>query len=162
MSRQILLALLLSAACAGPSAHQTRAAPQPEAVRVAVASTLGPDDPLAAPNCGLPTAPGSPCTEDSPEPEKKEAGDEQHQHHGAPSPEQHHQHEGKAAPSPAAAPAAPPATEAPEALVSDPVCKMKLDPKTAKGGTLKVDGKQYWFCSSSCRRTFVSQNPGAK
>lgn len=64
-------------------------------------------------------------------------------------------------PEPAApAPQKPAAT--PDALVIDPVCKMKIDPKTAKGGTLKVDGTQYWFCSSSCRRTFLNQNPGAK
>ena len=79
MSPRILLALLLLAACAGPSAHQTRAASQPEAVRPVVASTLGPDDPLAASNCGLPTAPGSPCTDVATEPEEKEVGDEHHE-----------------------------------------------------------------------------------
>lgn len=185
MSPRILLALLLLAACAGPSAHQTRAASQPEAVRPVVASTLGPDDPLAASNCGLPTAPGSPCTDVATEPEEKEVGDEHHQHRGAPMPapvapaphpekkneegHRHHQHGGKAAPQPAPPPALPiaaPATQktadAPEAMVIDPVCKMKIDPTTAKGGTLKVNGAQYWFCSSSCKRTFLSQNPGAQ
>ena len=83
----------------------------------------------------------------------------------APQPEQKkdegHQHGGSAMPEPAAPATLKPAA-APETMVTDPVCKMKIDPKTAKGGTLKVNGTQYWFCSSSCRRSFLSQNPGAK
>ena len=149
MSPRVLLALLLPAACAGPSAHQTRAAPEPETVRLAVASTLGPEDPLAAPNCGLPTAPGSPCAEVDPQPAKQEGGHQHHQHAPTPQPS-------------TAAPSTQKPADAPEAMVIDPVCKMKIDPKTAKGGTLKVNGTEYWFCSSSCRRTFLSQNPGAK
>lgn len=82
--------------------------------------------------------------EPAPAPQPEQKKDEGHQHH---------QHGGSATQQPAAAP---------EAMVTDPVCKMKIDPKTAKGGTLKVNGTQYWFCSSSCRRSFLSQNPGAK
>ena len=149
MSLKVLLVLLLPAACAGPSAHQARPAPEPETVRLGVASTLGPEDPLAAPNCGLPTSPNSPCAEVAPEPEKKK--EEGHQHH----------HGGSATTEPAV-PAPQNLTAAPPAMTIDPVCKMKIDPKVAKGGTLKVNGTEHWFCSSSCRRTFLSQNPGAK
>lgn len=134
--------LLLLAACAGPSAHRTPALQdQPEAVRAKVATTLSPADPLAAPNCGLPTSPNGAC----PRPEQEQQHEHGHQPNGAQPP-----------PAPEA-----PAVTAP-ARVTDPVCKMKIDPKTAKGGTLTHEGTQHWFCSSSCRNAFLTQNPGAK
>lgn len=176
MSPKVLVPLLL-AACAGPSVHRTPPTDEAEATRLAVATTLGPADPLAAPNCGLPTAAGA-CTEVSPPAEQQQ--DEHHHHNGgaapeapapaapAPTPapppaepkkEEHHHHH------PAPAPVSP-TKEAPEsseaASVNDPVCGMKIDPTTAKGGTLTLHGTQHWFCSSSCRRTFLTQNPEAK
>lgn len=39
---------------------------------------------------------------------------------------------------------------------------MKVNPRTVKGGKLELRGKTYWFCSSSCRKTFLSQHPEAK
>jgi YHS domain-containing protein len=42
-------------------------------------------------------------------------------------------------------------------MAIDPICKMKVDEKTAK---LKSDyeGKTYYFCSQSCKTTF-DKNP---
>lgn len=160
-----LLCLLLLAGCAGPAAHLAAQAGSalepgsPEAARPPVASTLAPADPLGAPFCGLPTAPGSPCPAPEEEPTKP-AEDPHRHHHGtapAPAPEKpaedpHQHHRPAAAKSPAPVPA----------MVIDPVCKMKIDPTTAKGGSLLLDGQRHHFCSSSCRNTFKSQNPGAK
>lgn len=143
---------------------------QPETVRAPVATTLASADPLAASNCGLPTAPGVACAE-APPPEKK---DDPHQHHqhGAPPPapeapaapekkkeaDPHQHHQGSAAPKRPA----PAATVMAPTKVIDPVCKMKIDPKKAGGGSLRHDGQQHFFCSESCRHTFLSQHPGAK
>jgi YHS domain-containing protein len=147
--RVSLLVVSLLAACAGPSAHQAPAgesaltSTRPEAVRAPVASTLAPADPLAASNCSLPTAPSTGCAE--PAPQKEEEG---HPHH----------HQGHGAET--SAPEAP--VVAADTRVIDPVCKMQIDPKTAKGGTLTHEGTQHWFCSASCRNAFLEQNPGAQ
>jgi P-type Cu+ transporter len=39
-------------------------------------------------------------------------------------------------------------------LVTDPVCGMKIDPKTAKGGTSSFNGHEYFFCSLKCKEKF--------
>ena len=154
MSARVVLILMLSA-CAGPSAHQKPAAgsaqelTQAERVRAPVASTLTPNDPLAAPNCALQNT--AACPELAPEPTQKE--------------EPHHHHHGEADPAPA--PSLSPLKSPTPGIIADtkvidPVCKMKIDPKTAGGGSLWFQGRQHFFCSSSCRRTFISQNPGAK
>ncbi len=143
------LFLLLLTACAGPSAHRAPASgsaldlTQAETRRATVASTLTPNDPLAAPNCALQNT--SACPELAPEPEKKE--------------EPHHH--GEAAPGLIPLETPTPGIIA-DTRVIDPVCKMKIDPKTAGGGSLWFQERQHFFCSSSCRRTFVSQNPGAR
>lgn len=162
-----LISLLLLAGCAGPTAHRTArddsslALSQPEAVRAPVASTLTSNDPLEAPSCGLGDEPCAP-----PEASAAESKPMEHHHHHppaeapapvpepAPMPPHHHG---------AMTPKAPaPAVEATPASVVDPVCKMKLDPTKAKGGSLTVDGQTSFFCSASCRKTFLSQHPGAK
>jgi YHS domain-containing protein len=56
----------------------------------------------------------------------------------------------------------PAAVEAPGALVVDPVCKMKIDPTKAKGGSLELKGEQFFFCSTSCRTSFLKEHPEAK
>lgn len=113
-----------------------------------MASTLTSNDPLAAPNCALQNT--AACPELAPEPEKKE---EPHHHHGEAEP--------GPAPSLSKLESPTPGIIA-DTKVIDPVCKMKIDPKTAGGGSLWFQGRQHFFCSSSCRRTFISQNPGAK
>lgn len=149
MSPRLSFLLLLSA-CAGPSVHQLTApgsalaTSEPEAVRTAVASTLAADDPLAVSNCALPVAPKADCAD-----REKEAPGQKADPH------QHHHHESSVS-------APPDDAEVADAKVTDPMCKMKIDPKTAGGGSLTVDGEQHWFCSSSCRRNFLSQHPGAK
>lgn len=40
-------------------------------------------------------------------------------------------------------------------LVHDPVCKMRLSPKTASFHTLH-QGKNYYFCASGCYRQFIT------
>jgi YHS domain-containing protein len=45
------------------------------------------------------------------------------------------------------------------ALVVDPVCGMKVDPKTAAGSSTHA-GKTYWFCSKEEKAKF-DKNPGA-
>ncbi len=152
-----LLILLLFLACAGPSTHRQPSADsalevsQPQVARVPVATTLTPEDPLSAANCALPTAPTTTCPEVETEPQRKE---EKHQHHhpGSPIPK---------ADLPPEAPS-PVKKQTNTVKVVDPVCKMKIDPTQAKGGSLRLKGTQYWFCSSSCRRTFQAQNPEAK
>jgi YHS domain-containing protein len=178
MKAQLFLLLLL-AGCAGPTAHRTArddsslALSQTEAVRAPVASTLISEDPLEAPSCGLGSEPCAPA-----EPESKPM---KHHHPPAGAPESSkpmepsHQKPADApaqAPEPAAMPphhhgamkpkAPAPAVEAAPASVLDPVCKMKIDPTKAKGGSLTVDGKTSFFCSAPCRKTFLSQHPGAK
>lgn len=39
-------------------------------------------------------------------------------------------------------------------LVTDPVCGMQVDPKTAKGGKSQFDGNDYFFCSPKCKTNF--------
>lgn len=51
---------------------------------------------------------------------------------------------------------------APGALVVDPVCKMKIDPTKAKGGSLELKGEKFFFCSTSCRTSFLKEHPEAK
>ena len=40
--------------------------------------------------------------------------------------------------------------------VIDPVCQMQVD-SLAAGGSLLLDGRQWWFCSSECMRRFESR-----
>jgi len=44
------------------------------------------------------------------------------------------------------------------ALVTDPVCKMEIDPKTAAGKS-DFNGQTYYFCSLGCKREF-DKDPG--
>jgi YHS domain-containing protein len=44
-------------------------------------------------------------------------------------------------------------------MVTDPVCKMTIDEKTAKGKS-DYNGKTYYFCAVSCKTKF-DQNPTA-
>lgn len=39
-------------------------------------------------------------------------------------------------------------------LVHDPVCKMRLSPKTA-GFVKKYHGRTYYFCASGCKKSFI-------
>ena len=43
-------------------------------------------------------------------------------------------------------------------LVTDPVCGMKVDPRSARGGSFVHAGTSYWFCGPHCRERF-SQDP---
>jgi Cu+-exporting ATPase len=38
-------------------------------------------------------------------------------------------------------------------MAIDPVCKMKVDEKTA-AATSKYKGKNYYFCAPGCKKTF--------
>ena len=40
-------------------------------------------------------------------------------------------------------------------LVTNPVCGMKVDSGTAKGGTLVHAGETFYFCNSRCREKFT-------
>ncbi|MGZ3796502.1 MAG: heavy metal translocating P-type ATPase [Pseudobdellovibrionaceae bacterium] len=42
----------------------------------------------------------------------------------------------------------------------DPVCGMKVNPESAKGGSSTFEGKTYYFCSSHCKEKFA-QNPSS-
>ena len=44
-------------------------------------------------------------------------------------------------------------------LETDPVCGMKVDPKTARGGSHGHQGRTYWFCNPRCRDRFAA-DPG--
>jgi P-type Cu+ transporter len=44
-------------------------------------------------------------------------------------------------------------------LVTDPVCGMRIDPSTAKGGHYDYNATRYYFCNPSCRTRFAS-DPG--
>ena len=44
-------------------------------------------------------------------------------------------------------------------LVTDPVCGMKVDPRSARGGSLEHAGTSYAFCSPGCRERFA-KDPG--
>jgi Cu+-exporting ATPase len=39
--------------------------------------------------------------------------------------------------------------------VTDPVCGMKVNPQTAKGGSAEHEGVTYYFCAARCRERFV-------
>jgi Cu+-exporting ATPase len=39
---------------------------------------------------------------------------------------------------------------------TDPVCGMKVDPETARGGSHVHQGKSYWFCNPRCRERFAA------
>lgn len=171
MFSRILVALVLTA-CAGPAAHRAPLTTDGEGARLAVASTLSPENPLDAANCGLPTG-GEACTETASSEQKPD--EHHHHHHGAapeaPAPQAPPPEKPAPAPAPAPRPPAKPKKEehrhqhpaASEVTsVKDPVCGMTITPATAKGGTATLNGTQHWFCSSSCRRTFLSQNPEAK
>ncbi len=41
-------------------------------------------------------------------------------------------------------------------LQIDPVCGMKVDPQTAKGGKSEFEGKEYFFCNPKCKTKFDS------
>lgn len=38
-------------------------------------------------------------------------------------------------------------------MVTDPVCGMEIDPKTAAGKS-EFEGQTYYFCSASCKQAF--------
>jgi Cu+-exporting ATPase len=40
---------------------------------------------------------------------------------------------------------------------TDPVCGMKVDPKTAKGGSADHEGRTYYFCNPKCRERFAAE-----
>jgi Cu+-exporting ATPase len=42
------------------------------------------------------------------------------------------------------------------ALHEDPICRMKVDPKSAAGSSVR-DGKTYYFCSPHCKKAFDAQ-----
>jgi Cu+-exporting ATPase len=44
-------------------------------------------------------------------------------------------------------------------LQTDPVCGMKIDPATARGGSQLHAGTTYWFCNPRCRERFAG-DPG--
>jgi Cu+-exporting ATPase len=41
-------------------------------------------------------------------------------------------------------------------LATDPVCGMKVDPATARGGSHAHEGRTYWFCNPRCRERFAA------
>jgi Cu+-exporting ATPase len=41
-------------------------------------------------------------------------------------------------------------------LQTDPVCGMKVDPATARGGSHEHAGRTYWFCNPRCRERFAA------
>ena len=41
------------------------------------------------------------------------------------------------------------------AMVTDPVCGMRIDPDDA-AATVEHDGKTYYFCSEACRDAFIA------
>ena len=49
------------------------------------------------------------------------------------------------------------AGKADASLVKDPVCGMMIDPKTAKGGSLKHQGETYYFCNPKCKTKFEAE-----
>lgn len=42
-------------------------------------------------------------------------------------------------------------------VVKDPVCGMKVDPKTAKGGSSENQGQSYFFCNPKCKTKFDNE-----
>ncbi|HMN67483.1 MAG TPA: heavy metal translocating P-type ATPase [Bdellovibrionales bacterium] len=49
------------------------------------------------------------------------------------------------------------ASKTDQSLVKDPVCGMKIDPKTAKGGSTVYDGETYYFCNPKCKSKFDAE-----
>jgi Cu+-exporting ATPase len=45
--------------------------------------------------------------------------------------------------------------ESPVAMVTDPVCGMRIDEDDA-AATAEYEGRTYYFCSEACRDSFVS------
>jgi YHS domain-containing protein len=43
-------------------------------------------------------------------------------------------------------------------MAVDPICKMDVDPKTAKWKS-NYNGKEYYFCAPGCKKAF-DKNPG--
>lgn len=132
--RLCLFLFLLLTACAGPRAHQA----------VARGSALDPNQEEAKrpPVASVLTSAnplGDPAEEAEPQ---------------KPQPHEHHHESSVSAPEGDA--------QVADAKVTDPMCKMKIDPKTAGGGSLTFEGEKHYFCSSSCRRNFLTQHPGAK
>lgn len=41
-------------------------------------------------------------------------------------------------------------------MTVDPVCKMKVEPEKA-AAQAEHDGQTYYFCSSTCHKTFVAE-----
>lgn len=150
------LLLLPLLACAGPGAHERPAAgaaldpASAAAPRATVATTLAPADPLGASSCALPSAPFVAC------PAADEPAAEPHHHHHAPAPPPADPHAGHGAAPPK--PSADPHAEHRDAKVKDPVCGMMIDPKTAGGGSVTVNGVTTFFCSATCKRTFLSRS----
>ena len=48
-------------------------------------------------------------------------------------------------------------SEEPSAMLLDPVCGMRVDPATARGGTLVHAGVEHAFCSVGCRTKFEAE-----
>lgn len=51
-------------------------------------------------------------------------------------------------------------TQPKSTVVTDPVCGMKIDPTTAKGGKSTFEGEDYYFCNPKCKTKFDA-NPHA-
>jgi P-type Cu+ transporter len=69
------------------------------------------------------------------------------------SPQRHHQHS-SGADSPHGPVRGAPSSTATGQLVTDPVCGMQIDPKTARGGFVTHNAETIHFCSSGCREKF--------
>ena len=52
---------------------------------------------------------------------------------------------------------APPVTRRPMLMAIDPICKMDVDPTTAKWKST-YNGKEYYFCAPGCKKAF-EKNP---
>jgi P-type Cu+ transporter len=65
---------------------------------------------------------------------------------------EHHHH-----PAPAETDLQAKATEGPKDLVTDPVCGMRIDPHTARGGSHQHAGQTYYFCNPRCREKFAAE-----
>jgi YHS domain-containing protein len=49
-----------------------------------------------------------------------------------------------------------------QTLQEDPICGMTVSPESAEGGSLQVEGRKVWFCSTRCRDAFKTEHPEAK
>jgi YHS domain-containing protein len=148
--------------CAGPSFHEQtppRSAANPssvEAPRVSAALMLTANDPLTAPTCGLATLPGSSCPPPEPDDEPE-----------AKAPPTGHVHSSEVPVSPPRKqPNAPARSKSPggasppsmnvSSKARDPVCGMLVDTSKPLGGSVLHKGKTEYFCSVTCRRTFLA------